>query len=84
MPPMGLPARGADSARRESSLRSYPSAPAASRNDAVDSHRGMHRHCGFGAPRITQNELAAMNRSARFPASQCVAVLRRRRDPAGP
>jgi hypothetical protein len=81
---MGLPTHGADSARRESSLRSYPSAPAASRGDPVDSHRGMHRRCGFGTPWIAQNELAAMNRSARFPALPCVAVLRRRRDPAGP
>jgi hypothetical protein len=54
-------------ARRESSRRSYSAAPAASRGYSTDKHRGMHRHCSFGTTRIAQNELAAMNRSARFP-----------------
>ena len=43
--PMDLPVRGADSARRESSRRSCYDAPAASRGDFSDSHRGMHRPC---------------------------------------
>ena len=59
----------ADSARRESSCRSYSFAPAASRGNATDNHRGMHRQGWLGAARIAQNELAAMNRFTRFPAS---------------
>ena len=37
----------ADSARRESSHRSCSSAPAASRRDSTDSHRGMHHRCSL-------------------------------------
>jgi len=40
---VGLPARGADYARRESSCRSYPPAPVTSRGYPDDNHRGMHR-----------------------------------------
>jgi len=38
---------GAQAARRESSLRSCPSAAAASSADSIACNRGIHRHCWF-------------------------------------
>jgi hypothetical protein len=47
--------------------KAHAAAPAASRGDSVDNHRGMHRQSWLGTTRIAQNELAAMNRFVRFP-----------------
>jgi hypothetical protein len=76
-----IPTRAlADSARRESSLRSYSPASAASSADSIACYRGMHHFAAsLGTdPRITRNGLAAMNRFAPFPDLDAACSIRPR------
>jgi len=63
MPARPGPAPHAGKARAAHTLPLPP--PVVPIPDACD--RGMHRRCSFGTSRIAQNELAARNRSTRFP-----------------
>jgi len=79
------------SARREIARGSYPAAPAAT-TDACERHMSGAPDAPdgpLGSTRITEPEVAARNRRARFPAAHCSGVLRiasdgQPRSPAAP